>query len=866
MNTRGKKIEFAEMLGSSLRLSEKMAAKTAKTLKRRATSLDGTKLDVPLTGKRSGCLLDFDFSQCPKSELSYNREGRGNSSVRFQIEDSGLGDFMVGDPQVIQDDAEENISGLQESQISAPVFKGGLSFAKDQILCDKQVKILAENDCPVVKCPDVLPMTMPSPKTAKRGCRQDVQNSKKQVEDCSPSGNLPDSGGGRSTRRNRPLDYKCLAGLREYSQRKRKNLEDDTANSYSPTKFNASVASKFSKKLCPEGNRFSAYKMHEMAIKIEAGSVGGESRLHDQAMDANGLFGVSVSRMSSVDAKKSRDFNTIASVPFVSLQEHKASTNDGQPLEALETKVEIKSVKEEVCRDDFVDGSRVNSSRVDLSIRNGCTGEDPVEYIKAESGALKDVTCAVGFVSEAAQNTSDSEIPALKCREVAKRPYDNAQISSLICKIEARMNRLKNSCDLSSSVQVNNPLSVRAREKKLNCSAGAKAKEKDCNRGNSEESTAATDNNWKYSPTLEDKQRKTPSCGEHGEFSGSSGRQSSSFSSGRSNSSTEFQEIGKSRLRARKSLALSLARAASTSEKASHEAEKIAVKPAFNVNTVEDTSSGQKDDGKPSLRIKIYKFSNAGVSSEYSTTSKPGIDVAPAGRSAQQTDQIMSRKSVFTSPELDDYLQSNSLHPYVKEKEKMATMGPEIDEVEGFTFLAFTSERALEDYMKKLNAERDVGGHLENYDSQSSYATEEYMACRAKQLALERAGKIRRFSAGELSDLGLIIKPIPGCFAYPEPCPDEGASVGKVTRRGIGKMGNEKRQPRKGKIYGRKVTGRFASKANIKYYVKKRSPDSLTQIDKKNNFAGKSAAPKQLSTAVKSQLIECFINLFLDKF
>lgn len=847
MNTRGKKIEFAEMLGSNLRLSEKTAAKTAKTSKRRATSLDGTKLDVPLTGRRSGCLLDLDFSRCPKSELSYNREGRDDSSVRFQIEDSGLGDFVVGDPQVIQDDAEENISGLQESRISAPVFKDRLSFTKDKVLCDKHVQILAENDGHVVKCPDVLPMTTPSQKIAKRGYRQDVQNSRKQVEDfpkdCSPSGNLPDIGGGRSTRRNRPLDYKCLAGLREYGQRKRKSLEDDTANSCSPSKFNASMATRFSKKLCLDSNRVSAYSTHGMAIKMEAGSIGSESRLHGQAMDANGLFTDSASHLSSVDAKSSRPFNTVASDPFVSLRAHKASTGGGQPSEVFETKVEIKSVKEEVCRDDFVAGSCVASSRVDLSIRNGCTsGDNQVGYVNADSGAPKDTI-------------SDSEIPASKCREVARRPYDNAQISSLICKIEARMNRLKNSCDLSSSNEANNVLSGRAREKKLNCSTGAKAKEKDYNRETSDV-TPATAKNWKYSPILEDKQRKTPSRGEFS-GSGSSGGKSSSFSSGKSNSSTEFQEIGKTRLHARKSLALSLARAASTSEKVPHEVEKISLKPAHGVNAVQNTSSGQRDDGKPSLKMKFYKFTNAGVPSEYATTSKPGLGTAPAGRSAQQADRTtIARKSVFTSPELDDYLESNSRHPYVKEKEKTTTVGPEIDEVEGFTFLAFTSERALEDYMKKLNAERDASGHLEDYD-QSQYAAEEYMACRAKQLALERAGKIRRFSAGELCDLGLVIKPKPGCFTYPEPCPDEGASVGKVTRRGIGKMGNEKRQPRKGKIYGRKVTGRFASKANIKYYVKKRSPDSLTQIDKKNNSTENAAAPKEM-TALKSQLINLF--------
>lgn len=843
MNTRGKKIEFAEMLGSSLRLSEKTAAKTAKTSKRRATSLDGTKLDVPLTDRRSGCLVDLDFSRCPKSELSYNREGRDDSSVGFQIEDSGLGDFMAGDPQVIQDDAEENISGLQESRISAPVFKDGLSFADDKILCDKDVQILSENDGHVVKCPDVLPMTTPSQKTVKRGYRQDVQNSKKQAEDfpkdCSPSGNLPDSGSGRSTRRNRPLDYKCLAGLREYGQRKRKSLEDDTANSGSPSKFNASVATRFSKKLCLDSNRVSAYDTHGTAIKLEAGSI--ESRQQDQAMDANGFFTDPVSHLSSVDARKSsRPFNTIASDPFVSLRAHRASTDGGQPSEVFESKVEIKSVKEEVCRDEFLAGSCVASSRVDLSIRNGCSsGDKQVGYVNVGSGDPKDAI-------------SDCEIPALKCREAARRPYDNAQISSLICKIEARMNRLKNSCDLSSSNEASNPLSVRAREKKLNCSTGAKAKEKDYNRETSEETTA-TAKNWKYSPVLEDKQRKTLS---HGEFSGSSSGKSSSFSSGKSNSSTEFQEIGKTRLHARKSLALSLARAANTSEKVpNNEVEKISLRPAHGVNAVENASSGQRDDGKPSLKMKFYKFTNAGVPSEYATASKLGLGTAPAGRSAQQADRTtIARKSVFTSPELDDYLESNSRHPYVKEKEKAATAGPEIDEVEGFTFLAFTSERALEDYMKKLNAERVACGHFEEYD-QSQYASDEYMACRAKQLALERAGKIRRFSAGQLSDLGLVIKLKPDYFPYPEPCPDEAASVGKVTRRGIGKMGNEKRQPRKGKIYGRKVTGRFASKANIKYYVKKRSPNSLTQIDKKNNTTGgNTAAPKQ-TTAVKNETL-----------
>jgi len=53
------------------------------------------------------------------------------------------------------------------------------------------------------------------------------------------------------------------------------------------------------------------------------------------------------------------------------------------------------------------------------------------------------------------------------------------------------------------------------------------------------------------------------------------------------------------------------------------------------------------------------------------------------------------------------------------------------------------------------------------------------------------------------------------------------AGVGRYPRRGVGKMGDEERQPRKGRIYGRKFDGRFASKANIHYHIKRRrSPTS----------------------------------------
>ena len=48
------------------------------------------------------------------------------------------------------------------------------------------------------------------------------------------------------------------------------------------------------------------------------------------------------------------------------------------------------------------------------------------------------------------------------------------------------------------------------------------------------------------------------------------------------------------------------------------------------------------------------------------------------------------------------------------------------------------------------------------------------------------------------------------------------AAVGRYPRRGVGKIGDEQRQPRRGKIYGRRFDGKFASLATIHYHIKRR--------------------------------------------
>ena len=77
-------------------------------------------------------------------------------------------------------------------------------------------------------------------------------------------------------------------------------------------------------------------------------------------------------------------------------------------------------------------------------------------------------------------------------------------------------------------------------------------------------------------------------------------------------------------------------------------------------------------------------------------------------------------------------------------------------------------------------------------------------------------------------------------------------AVGRYPRRrGVGNMGDEERQPRKGKIYGRMFDGRFASKAkaNVHHRIKRRSSSTESSS---SGYSGTSVDSSQPATTLRN--------------
>jgi len=79
------------------------------------------------------------------------------------------------------------------------------------------------------------------------------------------------------------------------------------------------------------------------------------------------------------------------------------------------------------------------------------------------------------------------------------------------------------------------------------------------------------------------------------------------------------------------------------------------------------------------------------------------------------------------------------------------------------------------------------------------------------------------------------------------------AGVGRgYARRGVGKMGDEERQPRKGRIYGRKYDGRFASKANVHYHHAKQRRRGSIASPPSGDLTGSETSTSQLNARSSS--------------
>ena len=185
----------------------------------------------------------------------------------------------------------------------------------------------------------------------------------------------------------------------------------------------------------------------------------------------------------------------------------------------------------------------------------------------------------------------------------------------------------------------------------------------------------------------------------------------------------------------------------------------------------------------------------------------------------------------------------------------------EVDVIDGFSFYSFSTRDALLQHSEQAaragvdsrapgvkKFQYGIAGKylakMNGWERRASTTT----ACDHQQRAdaavdaLLDEGMVRQLS--DTAVLGLNLS----CAADPD---DDaavngdggwaGTGTARYPRRDIGVFGDEERQPRHGRIYGRKFDGRFASKANIHYHTKRRrsptpaypvSPSSDTGISK----------------------------------
>jgi len=170
----------------------------------------------------------------------------------------------------------------------------------------------------------------------------------------------------------------------------------------------------------------------------------------------------------------------------------------------------------------------------------------------------------------------------------------------------------------------------------------------------------------------------------------------------------------------------------------------------------------------------------------------------------------------------------------------------EVDIIDGFSFYSFSTEDALLQHVDGDRAERssrksmtDVGlprlktfqygiaGNMVKYMAKmKGWGKRTAMACDQRSDAVDALlsnGMVRQLS--DTATLGLSLTPAADNNMV--------ISAGDGGRSAVGWMGNEERQPgkQKGKIYGRKWDGRFVSKANIHYHIKRRRSPTSRYID-----------------------------------
>ena len=200
--------------------------------------------------------------------------------------------------------------------------------------------------------------------------------------------------------------------------------------------------------------------------------------------------------------------------------------------------------------------------------------------------------------------------------------------------------------------------------------------------------------------------------------------------------------------------------------------------------------------------------------------------------------------SVSWSSVKDDPIQSvDSTSAIASEGSRGRMSEVEVDFIDGFSFYSFLTPDALLHHIDDGSQASKTGvdaagsrtkkfrygiaGNMAKYLAKmKGWEKRTSMPCDRRADALDALlgnGMVR-----QLSDTAVIGLNLSSADDTTTPVVDSGrAGVGRYPRRGVGKIGDEERQPRKGRIYGRKFDGRFASKANIHYHIKRRrSPTS----------------------------------------
>ena len=205
--------------------------------------------------------------------------------------------------------------------------------------------------------------------------------------------------------------------------------------------------------------------------------------------------------------------------------------------------------------------------------------------------------------------------------------------------------------------------------------------------------------------------------------------------------------------------------------------------------------------------------------------------------------------AVSLSSGKDEPIQSvDSSYVIASERSDRQTSEVEVDIIDGFSFYSFSTPDALLQYIddssqtwrtgvdaggsRTKKFQYGIAGNMAKYLAKmKGWEKRTSMACDERADALDALfsdGMVRQLS--DTAVLGLNLTSTADDVDTLTSANDGGrAAVGQYQRRGVGKMGDEERQPRKGRIYGRKFDGRFASKANIHYHIKRRRSPTAPQ-------------------------------------